>query len=245
VKMKLSLVLLMCVLPLGSTISSRLSSITDKHLATTSLAFTTAPCLTTGELDELLNDLRAHTDGPMTVKGRNSLINGARQSHECRARVIEALIVAMQQSSREPNADQRRYSLWDNGADVLAELRANEALDLLIANLDLTDGSSISLSHYPAVGAVIAMGETAIPKLELVLSQDRNPYKRKSAVFCVASIGGAKAKDVLTKALNGERDPCVKRVMLTSLSMMSSKVKPNRLPDDNGKLMSAFYCINQ
>lgn len=243
--MKLLLVLLTCSLPLGAPISPRFASTTDKHLATTSSVLTTAQCLTTGELDELLNNLRAHTDGPVAFKARNSLLNGAKQSHECRTRIIQALIAAMQQSSAEANADRRRYSLWDNGADVLARLRANEALDLLIANLDLTDGFSISLSHYPAVGAVIAIGQTAIPKLQLVLSQDRSPYKRKFAVFCIASIGGAKAKDVLTKASHLETDPCVKKVMSTSLEMMSNKAKPNRIPEDNGKLFSAFYCINQ
>lgn len=243
--MKLLLVLPTCLLLLGASIPPLFVNATVKLLPAIRVALPTARCLTTGELDVVLNNLRAHTDGPLALKARNSLLNSAGQSHECRTRIVEALTAAMQQSSTEPNTDQRRYALWDNGADVLARLRANEALDLLIANLDLTDGLSISLSHYPAVGAVIALGQTAIPKLQLVLSQNPSPDKRRFAVFCIASIGGAKARDVLAKAVHVETDPCVKKIMNTSLEMMSNNGKPNRITKDNGKLSSAFYCINQ
>ncbi|HEY2961021.1 MAG TPA: hypothetical protein VGJ37_01295 [Pyrinomonadaceae bacterium] len=149
----------------------------------------------------------------------------------------------MKQSSAAPDNDQARYALWRHGADLLAKLRATEALDLLIANLTLTDGFSISLSHYPATVAVTSIGQSAIPKLQLVLGKNANPHMRKFAVFCIASIGGARAKGVLTNALPNETDRCVRRFIAVSLEMFSNKVKPNQIPPDDGKWFSAFYCL--
>lgn len=150
------------------------------------------------------------------------------------------------QSSNGPTNDSERYYLWRNGADLLADLRATEALDLLVANLMVTDGQSISLSHFPAVDAVTRIGEAAVPKLQRVISEDLNPYTRKLAVYCIASIGGARTRTVLTKALAGVTDGCVKDHIRISLKMFDNKVRPNHIPDNNnGSWISSFYCVSR
>jgi hypothetical protein len=144
----------------------------------------------------------------------------------------------------QPGTELERYPMWDNGARVLAELRAVEALDLLIANLGFTDDFSISMSHYPSVSAVIDIGAPALYKLELVLHQNPDPNMRKLATFCIALIGGAKARVALTKALSNETDKCLRTFLTLSLEMFDNKVKPNHiLREKDGRWYSAFYCL--
>jgi hypothetical protein len=139
--------------------------------------------------------------------------------------------------------DDENYALWANGADLLGELKATEALDLLIANFGLTDGLTSTLGHYPALGPVITMGDLSIPKLQEVLSKEPEPFKRKFAVFCLGSIGGVRARNVLVKARPGETDPCVKKFISVSLEVFGNKTQPNHITGkENGRWYSYLYC---
>jgi hypothetical protein len=205
-----------------------------------------AQCIPQSQLSKNLFILRSYLSGDELFKAKHSLMSIAKRSAECRTQVIQALITAMKQPGKDNGlggVDSETYALWDNGADLLGELQATEALDLLIANFGLTDGLSSSLGHYPALGPVITMGQLSIPKLQEVLSKNPEPFRRKFAVFCLASIGGRTAKNVLAKALSAETDPCVKKFISISLAVFDNKTKPNQITaEENGRWYSYVYC---
>jgi hypothetical protein len=115
----------------------------------------------------------------------------------------------------------------------------------LIANIAFTDGwsGSISESHFPALVAILRIGEPAIPKLQNVLSNDSVSGRRKLAAFCLAYIGGGQAKMALKTALSRETDPCLKGFLQVSLKAFDNKTRPNHIISElNGKWLAAFYC---
>lgn len=204
----------------------------------------TVQCIESNDLDRDLVILRSNLADSEVSEVVNSFRSSAKKSLECRQQIIDALIRAMRKPGSGEFADSQRFSLWRHGANLLAELQATEALDLLVANLDVTDGLSVSLGHYPAVDAVTRMGESAVPKLQTVLSENSNRYMRKFAVFCIASIGGTEARSVLIKALSSETDPCVNRFIHISLEMFGNKSEPNHIPQGkDSRWISAFYCL--
>lgn len=209
----------------------------------------TGKCIPESDLGDSLITLKSHLSGDELFRVSRELLRNAKRSPECRSRVIQALMTAMKQpggSNGLGGVDSETYSLWQNGADLLANLQATEAVDLLIAHLDLTDGLTATLGHHPAIGAVIRIGHPAIPKLEEVLSKNPQPYMRRFAVFCIASIGGTRAKNALAKALPGETDHCVKSFISASLEMFDNKRYPNQIPPErNGSWYSMVYCSTE
>jgi len=127
---------------------------------------------------------------------------------------------------------------------MLADLKATEALDLLIANIDFTNGFESSLNDFPALVAILEIGAPAIPKLQIALKNDSVPHRRKFAALCIAYIGGDQARRALTNALPVETDPCVKKFLELSLQAFDNKEKPNHISSAlNGKWLAAFYCL--
>ena len=200
-----------------------------------------AKCLATTEIDKRLLVFKKKLAGEELYQAKRSLLAAARRSQACRQRVIRALTSAMAQLN-DHSASSEAYPLWHNGARLLADLHAVEALDLLTANLGFTDDFTISLTHYPAMNAVITIGQAAIPKLELVLTKHSDPGIRKLAAFCIADIGGSRAKSVLAKALPNQKDKCLINFLRVSLKMFANKTRPNHIPSDNGEWWGAFYC---
>lgn len=113
----------------------------------------------------------------------------AGQSATCRKQVIATVMSAMDQPNVDLTGGTPQFFLWHYGALLLGELKATEALDLLIANLDRHDGGGFPFNHYPALGGVIDMGEIALPKLQTVLKENSDHFKRHLTVFCIALIG--------------------------------------------------------
>jgi hypothetical protein len=186
-------------------------------------------CIQDRELSERLATLKLQ-GGTEVAKVNESLLSKARTSPECRTEIVQALVRAIKQASNTTNLNEK-FFLWQSGAGLLADLKATEALDLLIANIDFTGGWSASLSqyHFPALAAVLKIGSPAIPKLQGVLRNDAEPHRRKFAAFCIAYIGGSEAQKVLSGALSGETDPCVKRFLQLSLQAFDNKANPNLL----------------
>jgi hypothetical protein len=172
------------------------------------------------------------------------LLSNAKRSPKCRQLVIAALMRAMDQPDLDLLRGQGSYDIWTHGAQLLGELKAVEALDLLIAHLNSTDGLSINMNHFPAVGGVIAMGPIAIPKLAAALQQNPDRYVRKHALFCIASIGGNSAKLTLNQALHSESDRCNREFIEVSLNAFKNKRTPNRIIFDpeRSTWYAALYC---
>lgn len=73
----------------------------------------------------------------------------ARQSTLCRKKVITSMLSAMDQPDVDLTGSTPQFFLWHYGTQLLGELKATEALDLFIANLDRHDGSGFPFNHYP------------------------------------------------------------------------------------------------
>lgn len=177
---------------------------------------------------------------------RERLFDYAKRSPKCRARIIAALLLAMDKPDLNLERDQESFFLWHYGGEVLRALRASEALDLLIANLGITDGESPSMTHFPAVETVIGIGPISIPKLKDKLKHDERPGIRRLAVFCIAKIGGTSAKRALLEVLPKENDKCVSDFVRLTLKSFGNKRKPNHVAvEDTTKWFSAFYCASE
>jgi hypothetical protein len=198
-------------------------------------------CFQDNELNESLDTLKLQA-GLDVGRVSQSLLTKARRAPACRTQLVQTLIRGMEQAENTTNHSEN-YHLWKNGANLLAELKATEALDLLIANIALNDGFPSSLDDFPAVVAILRIGVPAIPKLQTVLSNDSAPDRRRFAALCIAYIGGAEARKALTSALPSEADPCVKNFLRISVQAFNNKEKPNHISSAlNGKWLSAFYC---
>jgi hypothetical protein len=160
------------------------------------------------------------------------LKTSAERSTACRKQVIESLSTAMDQPDLDLTGGRPQFYLWLYGARILGELKAVEALDLLIANFHLHDGSGFPLNHYPALGGVIIMGEVALPKLRVVLRDNPNRYTRRHAVFCIALIGGRSAEEILKRALVRESDACTTSCIRATLTSFNNKRRPHHISDE-------------
>jgi len=146
---------------------------------------------------------------------------------------------AMDQPNLNFRDDPASLQLWRWGAEVLGDLKATEALDLLISHLNLTGWTfSMSMSHQPALGGVIKIGPAAIPKLDQILKHSSDPTMRHSAVYCIATIGGLSAVTSLEESLRSESDRCVRRFIKASLDSFDE----NGQIKNRGEWFSGFAC---
>ena len=152
------------------------------------------------EIDSLLNRLSqvagksgdgVFTSAPSSEDRqdvRDSVLRIAKQTPETRSEVIEVLL----QIVNDPKArDEFPIAYrWTMAVDLLGELRATEAIDVLIRNLDRTGGNGliISPSYRPVAEALAKIGEPAIPQLiEALASNDEDI--RYEAELALAEMG--------------------------------------------------------
>jgi HEAT repeat protein len=100
---------------------------------------------------------------------------------------------------------------------LLGQVKAVEALDVLIACINCNDGMhGLSAYRFPAFRALIMIGPEAVPKLVKALS-DSAASTRGRAASALGEIGGADAKKALEQALISERDEDVVRSIKIAL----------------------------
>lgn len=190
----------------------------------------------------------------ITSKARHNLLNIAHQSTHCRQAVVRALIEAMDEPGLDFERQPSKYNLWREGSELLGELKAIEALDLLISHLDLTNGfHSSSMVFQPAILGIRKMGVPAIPKLAVALRQSSKPRIRLAAVYCLTDIGGAAALVVLREARDKETNSCVSNFIKLSLTTFTYKSKsgmsfdtqaPQANTEARQNWMTAFQCAD-
>ena len=221
------------------------NAVDGRPVKTTTQSVRSARCFRDTELREAIATLKQQ-GGPDVWKVSESLLTKARTAYGCRIQVVQGLISSMAQATDPTGNDYENFFLWLHGAGLLADLKATEALDLLIANIDFTDGWSAKISEYhtPALVAILKMGQPAIPKLQIVLAKDSVPARRQFAALAIAYIGGGQARKALASALSFESDSCLKRFLQVSLEAFDNKEKPNHISSAlNGKWLGAFYCV--
>ena len=176
-------------------------------------------CGTEIDLNQSINKLSSEVSADSAAVTK-TLAEASHQSPECRTAVITTLIRAMDKPELNFLTDRSSFFLWSNGSKLLGELKAVEALDLLIQHLELNDGGfSASMKHQPAVAGVVLMGSLAVPKLSQALKDSKSRNLRLAAALCLVEIGGSEATSALAQALTSETDPCVVNFVRTSLTI--------------------------
>lgn len=187
-------------------------------------------CLSDSEISAAVRNL-SHGRYEDQQKAMAHLKADAGRSTMCRKQVITSVMSAMDQPNVDLTAGTPQFFLWHYGTRLLGELKATEALDLLIANFDRHDGSGFPFNHYPALGGVVDMGEIALPRLQIALRENPDRLTRRLTVFCIALIGGPSANQILLGALKGETDPCVASCIQASITAFKNKRRPNHISD--------------
>jgi hypothetical protein len=186
-----------------------------------------ATCLSSKDISDALRNFSSGY-WSQAQQARAFLISKSGESEACRAEVISALMKAMDKPDLNFRGSEESYNLWYNGADLLGDLKAAEAIDLLVSHMAPFDGVSYSTSmrQQPGMLGLIKMGEIAIPKLDEVLRHNPDWQQRDYAVYCIATIGGPKAVESLSQAIGSESNECVSRFIKISLDSF----------DENGKI---------
>ena len=197
----------------------------------------TTECADSDELTNALKGLAGSYDDAQ--KARVTLRAAAIKSPKCKAKIVSLIMKAMDKPDLDLRRDQASYYLWREGSTLLGELKAAEALDLLISHIGINDGEwSVSMVHQPALGGIIEMGPIAIQKLRALLNSP-DPASRHDAVYCIAQIGGPSALQALKQALPSQSDQCLKRFIQVSIKSLDNKMKKLQ---DNGEWLAAFLC---
>jgi hypothetical protein len=198
-------------------------------------------CLPEGELFAAFQKLSFGKTESEANQAQAILVNNSQKSPECRLRVIAVIVKAMDKANRGFSQDPSMYAVWHDGAELLGELKAGEALDFLISHLDLKVSglSSTTMSHQPALAGVIKMGPIAIPKLSALLKDSPDTNMRRYAIYCIAGIGGPLATRALKEAVALESDQCVKRFIAVSIDTINES---GGLKNNTVNWYMAFQC---
>lgn len=199
-------------------------------------------CLPEAEVLGTLRKISEASSQSEADQGRNVVLELGR-SPKCRDATISSIMKYMDQPNAVFKGHFSLFNMWRTGAGLLGELKAVQAVDLLIAHFDLSSGVySTTMSHQPAFQAVISIGPAAISKLGAVLqgSPDRNA--RMFAVYCISAIGGRDALQALNKALPSESNRCVSEFIRASIDNLDKKNGQRK--GDNGKWFLAFNCTD-
>lgn len=200
-------------------------------------------CLSESEIATALQEMSSAQTSSEQQSIKKLLFENGNRSTRCRKQVVAALISAMDKPNLDLVRDRPSFYLWHYGTELLGDLKAAEALDLLIKHLDLNDGTPFPMNHHPALVGVIRMGSIALPKLNTALTQSPDRYMRRYAVFCISSIGGLSARQVLMQALPSESDRCVSEFIRASLNAFNNRSQPNQITSqDRTKWYSVFLC---
>ncbi|HTG14917.1 MAG TPA: HEAT repeat domain-containing protein, partial [Blastocatellia bacterium] len=153
---------------------------------------------------------------------QNELLMMALRSTEVRNQVIHALISMLEASEKEGQDSQIGFPAWQCAAKVLGKLRATEAIDILVRNLDyqaplVTMSSSLNMAE-----AVTNIGDPAIPKLTEALKTGRRSV-RAYAATALGGIGGEQARQTLERAVATETDGLVVAWIKRTLFVMSER----------------------
>lgn len=162
---------------------------------------------------------------------RERLLAIAYESTSGRNRVVQALIDLLNDTvTKEANS-----TAWNVGTNLLGRLKAAEAIDLLVAYIDYSDGvTGLSLGHIPSAWALAEIGDPAVPKLIEALLYgksllfDNNARLREGAARALGRIGGIEAKQALEQALGVETDKTVVFYIKGALRTMSEQPRRKR-----------------
>ena len=177
-------------------------------------------------LEQLIADLYSK-DNPNPRETQSKLLSLARRSPAGRAAVIHRLIEVLEDA--HDIMEKGRYQAWYNASAILGELRAAEAIEVLVKYLDFSDGVvGFPLANRPAVNALVQIGEPAVPKLSSTLLEAEGTRIRINAAEALGFIGDRHAREALERALVSEKDKSVAYEIRRALSLISRRRRAKR-----------------
>jgi HEAT repeat protein len=170
------------------------------------------------DIDPLIDDIYSCNQEERSA-AKQKLLKIAAQSDELRAAVIAALARILEDGKLfSQEGINPRAGTWADSADLLGELKAVEAVAILVKRLDYNAGKN-GADDYPAINALIKIGADTIPSLTAALLAARSPIVRANAAKALGQLGGADAHAALERALLTETDDkVINSIWLSNLS---------------------------
>ena len=185
-------------------------------------------------------------DSDTIERVRSKLILIADESPESRKNVIDALILVLNEPKSEFQVNM--VDQWRVAVGLLGELKATEAIDDLVRNLNWV-GENLPVRHPPVRTALVRISKPAIPRLLSALSDsnelirieamealgeigelavdellealsDKEPYTRSGAAQALARIGGGRAREAIEMAIRTETNKKVKNQLKYAVQYM-------------------------
>jgi HEAT repeats len=186
------------------------------------------------DLQSLIDQLSAE-DRVMREVAQKGITRLALQSDENRKAVIAELLKAAEMPAFRHRLESHSVSasyLWAGVGEILGNVQAREAIDLLISCVDctaITESVTDTYHHKPAVRALLGMESLAVPKLSVALG-DPNPEIRGYAALTLGLIGGNDAKEALIRAFKFEQDIKVRKWIQGALGDIDGQSRPYHAP---------------
>ena len=115
----------------------------------------------------------------------------------------------------------RTFLFWRSTTIIFAEVRALEALDVMIRCIDASNGLSGTQGEPPSAYALVRMGPVAVPKLSEALINEPNSANRVRIVLCLSRIPGPEAVAALKRVLKTETNKGVRYYINRALASSS------------------------
>jgi hypothetical protein len=153
--------------------------------------------------------------------GQTELISLAKSSPDLRSRIIQDLMKSVES---EDELDGHHFVLvntflfWRSATIIFADIKAVEAIDVMIKCIDSSNGLSGNMGEPPSAYALVRMGTITIPKLSQALHNEPNSANRVRIVLSLSRIGGPEATAALRKGLRTETDKGVRYYINRALS---------------------------
>jgi hypothetical protein len=151
-------------------------------------------------------------DEEKRLKAEGELVKLGTESSVQRSTVIQKLLQSVERQI-ELNGKKiilgQEILFWGSATRVFAQLKASEAIDVLIRCIACGNGYSGSFGEQPSMDALIQMGAMVVPALSRALLNDHSEfkeYKKVQIVLCLGAIGGSQATLALKRALRSETD---------------------------------------
>jgi HEAT repeat protein len=146
-------------------------------------------------------------------KAMNGLQKLAAKDSKMRRMVVEGLMKIL-------DTDNIPFGAWADAAELLGEVKANEAIPILVRHIDFTDGTvGLSLAHFPAVRALASIGDPALKALSESLDNPRGSA-RSATARAFAAIGNPDVLPALRKALERETDENAKVELRSAIARL-------------------------
>lgn len=159
------------------------------------------------KIDVAIDDLY-YQDKIIRDIGSDNLLEIAYKSNPAKELVIEALAKVLKDKKLLTYQKEVRYKTWYQAVYLLGELKAVTTLDLLVDNLDYTnDKNSITENYYPALDAIVKIGDVAVPKLAKSLLENKNITIKTNIIRALDKIHSKAARQVLEEALALGKNP--------------------------------------